>query len=238
MTAPRLRQLVLAARDLDPVVGELQSLLGAAAPYRDPGIEQFGLRNAVLNAGTSFVEVVSPKIDGTTAGRWLDRRGGDGGYMLMAEVDDIAAARERLDRAGVRVVWEIALPDVVDLHLHPKDVGGTLLALDAVDPPGSWRWGDEAWTGTVLDAGGGLREVVVAVTDPDAVAQRWADVLDLRYDGGAQLDLDGGQRVRFTAEPASTASGITAATLTLNGAQPASAVIAGVHLDVVPLEGT
>ncbi len=237
MTAPRLRQLVLAARDLDPVVAELQSLLEAAAPYNDPGVQQFGLRNAVLGAGTSFVEVVSPTTEGTAAGRWLERRRGDGGYMLMAEVDDLTGARARLDRAGVRVVWEVALPDVVDLHLHPKDVGGTLLALDVVDPPGSWRWGGPAWTGAVPDARGGLREVVLAVTDPDAVGRRWSDVLDVPYDGDAELELDAGQRVRFTAEPDPAAHGITAATLALSGAAAGCAVVAGVRLDVVPLEG-
>lgn len=233
MTAPRLRQLVLAARELEPAVAELQALLDAPSPYRDPGVEQFGLHNAVLNAGTAFVEVISPTTDGTAAGRWLDRRGGDGGYMLMAEVDDIAAARERLAAAGVRVAWEIALPDVVDLHLHPKDVGGTLLALDAVDPPGSWRWGGPAWTGAVSAARGRLREVVVGVADPEAVARRWADVLDVPYDD-AQLPLDG-QRVRF-AEHAG-AEGITGATLALPVAEPRSAVVAGVRIDVVPLEG-
>lgn len=236
MSAPRLRQLVLAARDLDDVVAELQSLLGAEAPYRDPGVEQFGLRNAVLNAGTSFVEVVSPTTDGTAAGRWLHRRGGDGGYMLMAEVDDIAAARERLDRTGVRVVWQVELPDVVDLHLHPKDVGGTLLALDAVDPPGSWRWGGPTWTGAVPASRGGLRDVVVAVADPDAVAHRWADVLDVPYGGDAQLALAGGQRVLFTAEPDPGAHGITAATLAIAGVASGDAVVAGMHLTVVQQE--
>ena len=236
MTAPRLRQLVLAAHDLEPVVDQLQSLLGAPTPYRDPGVGQFGLRNAVLNAGTGFVEVVSPTTDGTAAGRWLARHGGDGGYMLMAELDDITAARARLETAGVRVVWEIALPDVVDLHLHPKDVGGTLLALDAVDPPGSWRWGGPAWTGTVPAAGGGLREVVLAVADAAGVAQRWADVLAVPYDGGAHLTLAAGQRVRFTTEPDPARHGVVAATLALPGAVPTDTVIAGVSLTVVPLE--
>jgi hypothetical protein len=133
----------------------------------------------------------------------------------------------------VRVAWEIALPDVVDLHLHPKDVGGTLLALDAVDPPGSWRWGGPAWTGAVPAARGGLREVVVGVADHETVGRRWADVLDAAYDD-AQLPL-GGQRVRFTDQAGG--EGITGATLALPVAEPRSAVIAGVSIDVVPLEG-
>ena len=42
-------------------------------------------------------------------------------------------------------------PDIVDVHLHPRDTGGVLLALDAVDPPGSWRWAGPAWTGEQPD---------------------------------------------------------------------------------------
>lgn len=234
MTA--LRQLVLAARELSPAVTALQAMLPPGEPYRDSGVGHFGLENAVLNAGTSFVEVVSPVADGTAAGRWLDRHGGDGGYMLMAQVDDIAAARDRIERVGVRVVWETTLEDVVDLHLHPKDVGGTLLALDAVDPPGSWRWGGPRWTGTAPAAAGGLCEVVVAVDDIDAVARRWAELLDVPYDGRARLELGAGQSVRFVAEPDASAHGVIGATLALADAPPCTDVVAGVRLDVVPLE--
>src|SRR5215208_3455104 len=44
-------------------------------PYGDPGVAYFGLRNAVMPLGDTFVEVVSPIGEGTAAGRFLDRRG-------------------------------------------------------------------------------------------------------------------------------------------------------------------
>jgi hypothetical protein len=75
----RLRQAVLVARDLDAVVAELREALGLGEPFRDPGVGAFGLRNAVMALGDTFVEVVSPVREGTSAGRHLDRRGGDGG---------------------------------------------------------------------------------------------------------------------------------------------------------------
>jgi hypothetical protein len=102
---------------------------------------------------------------------------------------------------------------------------------------GSWRWGGPAWSGATPQVGGGLREVVVAVSDPDAVARRWAEVLDVRYDRHAQLDLAGGQAVRFTPEADAAGHGVVAATLALSTAAPGTAVVAGVRLDVVPLEG-
>lgn len=234
----RLRQLVLASRDLPTEVARLQELLGAGEPYRDPGVAAFGLVNAVLTAGTDVVEVVAPHGPGSAVERWLERRGGAGGYMLMVDGPPPLVDRARLADLGVRVVHEAVLPDVTDLHLHPKDVGGVLLALDTVEPAGSWRWAGPAWTGTSpAGARGGLRSVTVAVPDPLAVARRWAEVLDVAGpDAAATLALDGGrQRLAFVPSEGA-ATGAVAASLALPRTARRSAVVAGVTLDVVPLE--
>lgn len=215
---------------------ELFACDGAEPPYRDPGVGAFGLVNAVLAVGCDFVEVVSPQVEGTAAGRWIDRHGGDGGYMLMVDGPPSLVDRQRLSALDLRVVHESVHPDITDLHLHPKDVGGVLLALDTVDPPGSWRWGGPAWTGTAPPARGGLRSVRIAVDDPEAVARRWAAVLDLPDpDGRAQLALDGGEVLEFV-DAAGSACGAVAATFELPVSRPRSAVVAGVVLDVEPLE--
>ena len=56
----RIRQIVLAARELDPTVDALQAVLGVGAAFRDPGVAEFGLDNAVMPIGDQFLEVVSP----------------------------------------------------------------------------------------------------------------------------------------------------------------------------------
>lgn len=224
MPLPRLRQLVLVAEQAEPVSAQLATLLGSPA-YRDPGVGQFGLVNAVHAVGDGFVEVVAPVAAGTAAGRHLARHG-PSGYMAMAEVADLATARERLDRLGVRVVWEVALPDVVDLHLHPKDVPGAIVALDVVEPPGSWPWGGPGWR----PAAGGLTGLTVAVPEPQAACRRWADVLGAAADGD-EIALDGGrQRVRFVG--ADGAHGIVAASVALVRPRggPSTAMVAGVTL--------
>ena len=226
MPLPRLRQLVLAANEAEPVSAELGRLLGSQ-PYVDPGVGEFGLENAVHAAGDAFVEVVAPVREGTAVGRWLARTGRPGGYMLMLEVDDADRARRRLDDLGVRVVWEVALPGVVDLHLHPKDTGGALLALDAVDPPGSWPWGGTGWT---RGSGGGLTSVTVAVEDPAAACRRWGDVLAVRSHHD-RIVLDD-QVVRFVSDGR---SGIVEATLRLPDPPVATAVVAGVTFDLEEL---
>lgn len=231
---PRLRQLVLADADLAEV-DRLQALLRAPDPFLDEGIAHFGLVNAVLNVGSGFVEVIAPQEQGTAVDRFLERRGGPGGYMLMAEVEDAAAARERIAAQGVRLVHESVRDDAVDLHLHPRDVGGTLLALDAMSPPGAWCWGGQAWTGRTPEATGGLREVVVAVDDPGAVARRWAALIGLPDDGGPELVLDGGgQTVRFVEQPDRAQAGVVAATIAVAGGEACEEVVAGVRLQLVP----
>src|SRR5436305_13229791 len=142
---PRLRQAVLAARDLDAVTDQLRRVLGLQEPYADPGVESFGLRNAVFALGDTFLEVVSPIRADTAAGRLLERRGGDCGYMLMFQVPELEPARERVRTLGVREVFAVSLDDAVEFHLHPGDMRGAIVSLTQTRPPSSWRWGGPNW---------------------------------------------------------------------------------------------
>ena len=75
----RIRQVALVARDLEPVVDHLCAVLGVDVCFRDPGIATFGLENAMVAVGSQFIEIVSPREAGTSAGRLLDRIGSDTG---------------------------------------------------------------------------------------------------------------------------------------------------------------
>ncbi len=146
----RLRQAVLAASELEPVAAELRAALGLGEPFRDPGVGEFGLANVVFALGDCFIEIVSPIRPGTAAGRHLARRG-DGGYMALFDLEDLDGARERARALGVRVVWQIDLPDISGTHLHPADMRGAIVSLDRSDPYGTWRWGGPQWTGRTGD---------------------------------------------------------------------------------------
>ncbi|HVS28148.1 MAG TPA: VOC family protein [Solirubrobacteraceae bacterium] len=171
----RLRQAVLAARELEPVAGRLRSELGLGEPFSDPGVAYFGLRNAVFALGDTFLEVVSPVKEETSVGRLLDRRGGDCGYMLMFALDDFDAARGRVREAGVREVFEVTLDDIAEVHLHPADMNGAIVSLSKPQPPASWRWGGPDWERRSVP--GRVTGATVAVSDPRAVAERWSGVL-------------------------------------------------------------
>ena len=177
----RLRQIALLARDLDQTVGDLCAVLGLEVAYRDPGVAVFGLVNAVLPVGDTFLELVSPVRDDASAARLLARRGGDTGYMVIVQVDDLAAARERMQREQVRIVFEHAhaAGHTATIHLHPRDVGGAILSLDESNPPESWDWAGREWQRHVR------REVVTRIAgatlasdDAAGLAAHWGSLLD------------------------------------------------------------
>ena len=173
----RLRQVALVASDLDTVVAELCAALGLDVCFVDPGVGEFGLHNALMLIGDQFLEVVSPIREGTTAGRLLDRRTGDGGYMAIYEVDDLDARVERVQAAGVRVVWTIDLPTIRARHLHPRDVGGAIVSIDQPAQRGEWPWGGPTWRAHdgngVVSAIAGL---AIGAADPAAMRARWAEL--------------------------------------------------------------
>lgn len=198
----RLRQIALVGADLDAAKAEIVDVLGLGPAYADPGVGKYGLANQVWPIGDTFLEVVSPKQAGTTAGRLLEKRGGDGGYMVILQVDDLEAARARLAAQGVRVVDQFDGDGVHFTHLHPKDVGGAILSIDAMVPKARWQWGGPDWERNVRT------EVSAAIVggelqgeDPDAMSARWAAVLGRPREAagnGWRIPLEGGE-LRFVA---------------------------------------
>ncbi len=212
----RLRQAVLVAATLEPAAAALRSTLNLDEPFRDPGVGAFGLQNVVFALGDCFVEVVSPIQQDTTAGRYLARHG-DGGYMVIFDLEDLEGARERARGLGVRVAWQIDLPDISTTHLHPADTRGAIVSLDRSEPYGTWRWGGPQWTGRIGDgAPGRLAGVTLTVSDPTTVAARWGEVLGLDATGEdrPRLRLDGSD-VRFETAASERTEGLVEIALEL-----------------------
>ena len=198
----RLRQIALVGQDLAACEADIRAILGLDYAYDDPGVGKFGLKNAVFPIGETFLEVVSPKQAGTTAGRLIEKRGGDGGYMVILQVEDIKAARAGIAAAGARVVEEADLQGgtVAMTHVHPRDVGGAILSLDYMYPWDRWEWGGKVWREHVrTDVSTGIVGAELQADDPAAMAKRWAEVLRLEatQEGGAwRIALDGSE-IRF-----------------------------------------
>ena len=227
----RMRQICLVARELAGIVETFRDVFGLEVCRRDPGVGKYGLENALFPVGNGFLEVVAPLREGTTAGRYLERRGGDGGYMVITQCADLAPRRARCEAVGVRVANEIRYVDYQELQLHPRDVGAAMLSFsrqeggEAADGP----WHPAASRGTSAERSSVVRTMAAAELqsdDPERLARRWSEVMELALsrDGRSRpvIALDDA-RLRFV--PATDGRGEGLAGLDLACADRAGALV-------------
>jgi len=187
----RLRQICLVASELEKPVADLKAIFGLETCFHDPNVAKYGLENALLPVGTDFLEVVAPFQEETAAGRYLARRGGDGGYMVILQCDDAEAREQRMQEIGVRIANRLGYGTYLGLQLHPKDTGGAILETStdprSVAPDGPWHPAGDGWEEAVRT------NVVRAMTaaelqsdDPGGLAARWAQVLNVPLGHDAQ----------------------------------------------------
>jgi hypothetical protein len=249
----RLRQIALVARDLRAARADIEAVFGVDYAYADTGVAKYGLENAVFPLGASFLEVVSPLAKRTTAGRLLDKRGGDGGYMVILQTDRLIEARQRVHAAGARIVDQMDGDGVAFTHIHPRDVGGAILSIDAMEPKNRWDWGGPEWRDHRHRSH--VRAIVAATLQadaPDQMAARWAEVLGCpveRGDGGWRIALDEGE-IGFVGLQDGRGEGLWAIDVQTSDAQAARSaaerrsllgtdhtiVVAGVHVRLIPVE--
>jgi hypothetical protein len=195
----RLRQICLVAQQLEPRIAELTDIFGLAVCHRDDNVAKYGLVNALLPVGASFLEVVAPIRDGTAAGRYLERRGGDGGYMVILDCDDIERRRRRMGEIGVRIANPLSYETYTGLQLHPRDTGGCMLEFnhttggESLDGPyhpagPDWRRAARNHVTTALLA------AKIQSADPAALAARWSEIVERPVSrsayGDAEIILD------------------------------------------------
>lgn len=212
----RLRQIALVTPELRPVEQAICDQLGLEVCYRDPGLAHFGLRHGLYAIGDQLLEVVAPKQPGTTAGRFLERRGGEGGYMILLQTDDVEHHKARVENAGMRVVHDGEIKQkgaaIRGIHLHPKDVGGAILSLDQAEPQESWLWAGPDWQYHSLDSVvTDMVAVEIQADDPDAMGARWAKAVGRPVSEGV-MALDDAE-IRFVQARDGRGDGVASADL-------------------------
>ncbi len=186
----RLRQIAIVTSDLHPVSLDLGEVLGLEPCYTDPAVARFGLKNMLWPVGSQFIEVVTPIADGTPAQRYLDRRGGDGGYMVISQVDNIGLRRQRVAELGVRIAFDLHFPhDGHDgIQLHPADTGGSFFEMDEMLETGSanttdvdpWYPAGTNWSPYVrTDNVSAITAAELQSPDPERLARRWSEIVEL-----------------------------------------------------------
>ncbi|WP_408586099.1 VOC family protein [Novosphingobium sp.] len=218
-TEYRLRQVAAVVGDLAASVAQVEAVLGLKVGYRDPGVAKYGLENAILPIGAQFLELVSPTVPGTSAGRYLDRRGGDAGYMLIFQADSAESHRQRLAEIGVfgieycggeahgsrtapslDGVHDPALSAFAQVHhmthFHPRDFTGILASIDSAPTVADWRaptsdWypAGTDWRGSLTGFCTGLHGVDIQSADPAAAAAQWSRMLALAVEAGETPEI-------------------------------------------------
>jgi len=211
----RLRQIALVAKDLAPTVEDLTSIFDIDAGYDDPGVGEFGLHNAVIPIGNTYLEVVSPKQDGTTAERLIQKRGGDGGYMVILQAEDIVKQRALADENKIRRIWNADYPEAKAFHMHPKDLGGPITSIDQMTPTESWKWAGPDWEARVkTDRISTIVGADVQSDSPEDMATLWAKVFGREYAAAGentyQITFDDESYVRFIPDRDGRGEGLNA----------------------------
>ena len=201
----RLRQVALVAKDLEATTQRLGRLLGIDYGYDDPGVGRFGLGNWVAAIGDTFLEVVAPIEERTTAGRQLERRGGDGGYMVILQAPNLGAAKTRIEQGGARIVWNARGEgndgeSTEGLHIHPRDCGGAILSIDESKPPSAWVWAGPEWQQHDSSFLSQISGVEIQSSDPTAMAQRWSELIGTAVSEGQAPDARRAWLIDFDAD--------------------------------------
>lgn len=222
----RLRQIALVARELEPIVQQLESVLGLKVAYRDPGVAIFGLVNAVFPVGGEFLEVVQPVREDASAARYLKRRNGDAGYMVILQAPDALAHRARMEKLGIRKIAEHQDKKYTFTHFHPGDFNGVLTSIDSVGgvadyletdgdwPPAGREWRNARAPENVI----GLTSVTIQDRAPDAAAKRWGELLEAPAES-AVIRLAKGT-IKFVPPIDTDGTGVVAIDVAVHDAKP------------------
>ncbi len=215
----RLRQVCLAAPALEPAVDLVRAVFGLEVCHRDPNVARYGLVNALFVFGHTFLEIVAPTREDTAAGRFIERSGGQGGYMAIFDCDDPAPRRARAEAMGVRIAHTLSYGHLYNgIQLHPRDARATMLefdhsaggdSLDAAYWPAGEHWQPFARPDLVGD----IAAIGLASPRPEELAAHWSALMDVPLQrtasGDPELCFDLG-RARFAASPSGTAERLDA----------------------------
>ena len=195
----RLRQICLVANQLAPVIDDFRAILGLEVCFIDKGVAVFGLENSLMPVGSNFIEVVAPIKENTAAGRYLKRRDGDGGYMVICQCDSHETLRARKARAAamnIRLALEHESKTFHNMQLHPADTRGAFFEIDwdaKEEPEGNWEpAGGTGWPSAVRTAViKQYQAVELQSSDPRSLAEHWSSIAEipLRQDSRQRFEM-------------------------------------------------
>ena len=131
----RLNHVAIAVPDLEAASAQYRDTLGAKVnpPQDEP---DHGVTVVFIELPNTKIELLYPLGEGSPIQGYLDKNPAGGIHHICYEVDDILAARDKLQTEGARVLGtgepKIGAHGKPVLFLHPKDFNGCLIELEQV----------------------------------------------------------------------------------------------------------
>jgi len=131
----RLNHVAIVVPDLQAGASVYRNTLGAdVSEATDP--PEHGVTTVFVNLPNTKIELLHPLGEGSPIAKFLENNPGGGMHHVCYEVEDILAARDKLESDGMRVLGDgeprIGAHGKPVLFLHPKDFCGTLVEIEQV----------------------------------------------------------------------------------------------------------
>lgn len=131
----RLNHMAIAVPDLAAASALYRDTLGANVSQPQP-VPEHGVTVVFITLPNTKIELLHPLGDDSPIAGFLTKNPSGGIHHICYEVEDIIAARDKLKKAGARVLGDgepkIGAHGKPVLFLHPKDFCGTLVELEQV----------------------------------------------------------------------------------------------------------
>jgi methylmalonyl-CoA/ethylmalonyl-CoA epimerase len=130
MTYEQIDHVGIAVTDLDAGIARYEQLLGVSPSVRKR-MDKDGIDAAMLDLGSTHVELIAPTGSGSAISGFLEKRG-EGMHHLAYRVDDIRAALDELRGHGARLLDEeprVGVMGHLVAFIHPGSAGGVLTEL-------------------------------------------------------------------------------------------------------------
>ena len=129
----RLNHVAIAVPEIKTAVALYRDTLGAQVSDPVPQPDH-GVTTVFIDLPNTKIELLEPLGEKSPIAAFLERNSTGGVHHICYEVNDIAEARDRLVREGLRVLGDgepkIGAHGKPVLFLHPKDFNGTLIELE------------------------------------------------------------------------------------------------------------
>ncbi|RVU39306.1 methylmalonyl-CoA epimerase [Hwanghaeella grinnelliae] len=131
----RLNHVAIVVPDLEEGARVYRSTLGAKVSEA-VDLPDHGVTTVFVELPNTKIELLHPHGEGSPIAKFLESNPSGGMHHVCYEVDDIIAARDKLESDGMRVLGDgepkIGAHGKPVLFLHPKDFMGTLVELEQV----------------------------------------------------------------------------------------------------------